>query len=46
MFWQKQLLSIRQILVVGDFDCDGATSSALAVLALRGMGGRGRLSGA
>lgn len=26
------------ILVVGDFDCDGATSSALAVLALRAMG--------
>lgn len=28
----------RRILVVGDFDCDGATSSALAVLALRAMG--------
>ncbi|WP_062270318.1 single-stranded-DNA-specific exonuclease RecJ [Endozoicomonas arenosclerae] len=30
----------RQILIVGDFDCDGATSSALGVLALRAMGGR------
>ncbi|WP_207063661.1 single-stranded-DNA-specific exonuclease RecJ [Motiliproteus sp. SC1-56] len=28
----------ERILVVGDFDCDGATSSALAVLALRAMG--------
>ena len=26
------------ILVVGDFDCDGATSSALALLAMRAMG--------
>ncbi|MRI35038.1 single-stranded-DNA-specific exonuclease RecJ [Endozoicomonas sp. OPT23] len=32
--------SNKQILIVGDFDCDGATSSALGVLALRGMGGR------
>ena len=29
----------KRILIVGDFDCDGATSSALAVLAIRGMGG-------
>jgi len=28
----------QRILIVGDFDCDGATSSALAVLALRAMG--------
>ncbi|HEY5717478.1 MAG TPA: single-stranded-DNA-specific exonuclease RecJ [Motiliproteus sp.] len=32
------LISGRRILVVGDYDCDGATSSALAVLALRQMG--------
>lgn len=30
----------RRILIVGDFDADGATSSALCVLALRAMGGR------
>ncbi len=28
----------QRILIVGDFDCDGATSCALAVLALRSMG--------
>ncbi|MEH6651870.1 MAG: single-stranded-DNA-specific exonuclease RecJ [Motiliproteus sp.] len=28
----------ERILIVGDFDCDGATSSALAVLALRAFG--------
>ena len=28
----------QRILVIGDFDCDGATSTALSVLALRGMG--------
>lgn len=28
----------RRILIVGDFDADGATSTALAVLALRAMG--------
>ncbi|MFN3880140.1 MAG: single-stranded-DNA-specific exonuclease RecJ [Nitrincola lacisaponensis] len=28
----------QRILIVGDFDCDGATSTALAVLALRMMG--------
>lgn len=30
----------RSILIVGDFDADGATSSALAVRALRGLGAR------
>ncbi|WP_058911984.1 single-stranded-DNA-specific exonuclease RecJ [Entomohabitans teleogrylli] len=30
----------RHIVVVGDFDADGATSTALSVLALRSMGGR------
>ncbi|WP_456447263.1 single-stranded-DNA-specific exonuclease RecJ [Thiolapillus sp.] len=29
-----------RILVIGDFDCDGATSTALSVLALRAMGAR------
>ncbi|MDP0589858.1 MAG: single-stranded-DNA-specific exonuclease RecJ [Candidatus Endonucleobacter bathymodioli] len=28
----------QQILIIGDYDCDGATSSALGVLALRKMG--------
>lgn len=28
----------RRILIVGDYDCDGATSTALCLLALRGMG--------
>lgn len=30
----------RRILVIGDFDCDGATSTALSILALRAMGAR------
>lgn len=30
----------RRIMVVGDFDADGATSTALSVLALRSMGGQ------
>lgn len=30
----------RRILIVGDFDADGATSTALAVLGLRAMGAR------
>ncbi|MBK4716311.1 MULTISPECIES: single-stranded-DNA-specific exonuclease RecJ [Tenebrionibacter/Tenebrionicola group] len=30
----------RHIIVVGDFDADGATSTALSVLGLRAMGGR------
>ncbi len=37
---EAALRSDRRILVVGDFDADGATSSALAVLALRDMGAR------
>lgn len=37
----KQALSEqRRIIVVGDFDADGATSSALSVLALRMLGSR------
>lgn len=28
----------QRILIIGDFDCDGATSTALSVLALRSMG--------
>ncbi|MEH6626425.1 MAG: single-stranded-DNA-specific exonuclease RecJ [Motiliproteus sp.] len=32
------VVSAKRILIVGDFDCDGATSSSLAVLALRAMG--------
>ena len=35
----REALEQRQsILVVGDFDCDGATASAVAVLGLRAMG--------
>ncbi|MGI9279283.1 MAG: single-stranded-DNA-specific exonuclease RecJ [Endozoicomonas sp.] len=33
------IIAGQNILIVGDFDCDGATSSALGVLALRAMGG-------
>ena len=32
------IISKQKILIVGDFDCDGATSSALGTLALRQMG--------
>lgn len=32
------LTAQQRILIIGDFDCDGATSSCLAVLALRAMG--------
>jgi len=32
------VMSQQRILIVGDFDCDGATSSALAVRALRMLG--------
>lgn len=32
------IIERQKILIVGDFDCDGATSSALGVLALRQMG--------
>jgi len=34
----KALQKQQRIVVVGDYDCDGATSTALAVLALRAMG--------
>lgn len=37
---EKALRAERAVLVVGDFDADGATSTALAVLALRAMGAR------
>ncbi|MFK0572258.1 single-stranded-DNA-specific exonuclease RecJ [Endozoicomonas sp.] len=33
------IIQQQRMLIVGDFDCDGATSSALGVLALRSMGG-------
>ncbi|MBH2812959.1 single-stranded-DNA-specific exonuclease RecJ [Serratia liquefaciens] len=36
---QQALADHRRIMVVGDFDADGATSTALTVLALRSMGG-------
>ena len=36
---QQALADGRRIIVVGDFDADGATSTALTVLALRSMGG-------
>jgi single-stranded-DNA-specific exonuclease len=36
---QPALADGRRIMVVGDFDADGATSTALTVLALRSMGG-------
>ncbi|ERH65569.1 single-stranded-DNA-specific exonuclease RecJ [Serratia marcescens] len=36
---QQALADGRRIMVVGDFDADGATSTVLTVLALRSMGG-------
>lgn len=36
----EAIINQKQILIVGDFDCDGATSSALGVLAFRKLGGR------
>lgn len=36
---QQALAAERRIMIVGDFDADGATSTALTVLALRRMGG-------
>ncbi len=36
---QQALIEQRRIVVIGDFDADGATSTALTVLALRAMGG-------
>ncbi|MCG8708657.1 single-stranded-DNA-specific exonuclease RecJ [Brenneria sp. 4F2] len=38
-FLQQALVDRRSIVIVGDFDADGATSTALTVLALRSMGG-------
>ncbi|VXD08615.1 ssDNA exonuclease, 5' --_ 3'-specific [Enterobacterales bacterium 8AC] len=35
---QQAMVERRRIMVVGDFDADGATSTALTVLALRSMG--------
>ncbi|WP_299180136.1 single-stranded-DNA-specific exonuclease RecJ [uncultured Neptuniibacter sp.] len=35
---QRAIEQQQRILIVGDFDCDGATSTAVAVLALRMMG--------
>ena len=40
---QRMLEQDGHILILGDYDCDGATSTALAMLALRAFGGR-RLS--
>ncbi|PSU31909.1 single-stranded-DNA-specific exonuclease RecJ [Photobacterium lutimaris] len=37
---KQALAAQRRIIVVGDFDADGATSSALSVLALRMLGSR------
>ncbi|MFT6986591.1 MAG: single-stranded-DNA-specific exonuclease [Psychromonas sp.] len=34
----KALISAQKIVVVGDFDADGATSTALSILALRALG--------
>ncbi len=34
------ITSQQNILIVGDFDCDGATSSALGILALQSMGAK------
>ena len=36
---EQALTANERILIIGDFDADGATSSALAVTALRAMGG-------
>nr|WP_283163536.1 single-stranded-DNA-specific exonuclease RecJ [Brenneria tiliae] len=38
-FLRRALADRRCMVIVGDFDADGATSTALTVLALRGMGG-------
>lgn len=37
---EKALLNDEKILIIGDFDADGATSSALAVSALRAFGAK------
>ncbi|MBK4765368.1 MAG: single-stranded-DNA-specific exonuclease RecJ [Pantoea sp. Brub] len=36
----KMLINNRKITIIGDFDTDGATGTALTVLALRSMGGK------
>ncbi|MGK0442918.1 MAG: single-stranded-DNA-specific exonuclease [Pseudohongiellaceae bacterium] len=36
----EHVMQQKRILIVGDFDCDGATSSALGVLALTAMGAK------
>ena len=40
VFLKQALHKQQKILIVGDFDADGATSSALAVLALQSMGAK------
>ena len=40
VFLKQALHKQQRILIVGDFDADGATSSALAVLALQSMGAK------
>jgi single-stranded-DNA-specific exonuclease len=37
---EKALCQQQRILIIGDFDADGATSSALAITALRAMGAK------
>jgi single-stranded-DNA-specific exonuclease len=37
---EQAVVSAQRIMVVGDFDCDGATSTALCLLALQAMGAR------
>ncbi len=37
---EKVLLSDKRILIIGDFDCDGATASVVAIKSLRLMGAK------
>ncbi|SMN01155.1 Single-stranded-DNA-specific exonuclease RecJ [uncultured Candidatus Thioglobus sp.] len=37
---EQALLTQKRILIIGDFDCDGATASAVAVKSLRMMGAK------
>ncbi|SMN11865.1 Single-stranded-DNA-specific exonuclease RecJ [uncultured Candidatus Thioglobus sp.] len=37
---EKALFTQKRILIIGDFDCDGATASVVAVKSLRMMGGK------
>mgnify|MGYP000412767642 CR=1 FL=1 len=37
----EAILEHQKILIVGDFDCDGATSTALAMLFLKGLNADG-----